>query len=689
MFELSSIYTVAKRTLDYFWFANTHLKINLSTNDSCYKIIMINFLNFQFDVEQGLLSQEQRFVSLNHTQIQLLTLLISEPARVFSKEEILAAVWQHKVVSEQVIFQNISQLRALLGESVIRTFPKKGYQWNIPLEDIGNVHSITEPESASIELTSARPATNKIEVKLSNVTSLSGEHKSASYKKRSYNSFIYAGVILCISFFFIIYNSASSAFNSKHFAYSQFDSVFLPLTLQSNKKLAQETEQLNQLLSSEFNIPSNKLERVNEGQFFNSPYMTYHTLQKDNTALLFSGTLYKNYNEATKPSQPYMFELLIQGYERQWVSYLYAQDMTELSGKVIEQMRILSNSRYFIQQQSANVSAELVLLNGQFPLNLSVLQKLAERFIDEDKFDAADGYIEQLLTLSTERQHALYYAYGKWLKGALFAAKGKQALALALYEQANTLFSDTLLYGLQSEVNKSLADLAHDNRDYDKVKAYLYAAASLARLARKPVQEIQAYTLLSIKAGKFGFEKASYDHLYQAKTLLAEYELDGSHYMLPFYHFALFASTTEEKQHFFHKVLRMPVTPDNEWVFFSAVEALSKLYLRENNFRSAKTVIDQVKKPALKAYLDAQYYQANGDVSLAILSAQDAFNVSRTQHTLWLSLNSALLLLELANTTHNIEVSEYRVFIESNANLSWLQRRQTRLAQVGIAVPAL
>ena len=52
------------------------------------------------------------------------------------KKSILSHVWQDKVVSEQAVFQNISHLRSLFGNQAIKTFSKRGYQWQLKVDSI-------------------------------------------------------------------------------------------------------------------------------------------------------------------------------------------------------------------------------------------------------------------------------------------------------------------------------------------------------------------------------------------------------------------------------------------------------------------------------------------------------------------------------------------------------------------------
>ena len=459
---------------------------------------------------------------------------------------------------------------------------------------------------------------------------------------------------------------------------------FIPLIADSQRHFKNDLDTLNGLLEFANTGPS-----LDAREFFNSPFMQYHSSGQTH-GLIFTGILKHNSDTATKSARPYLLELLVQGPERGLTSYLYAESMTDLAKQVTELLTPLSRSNFFNVKSDALVSAELTLINEQLGNALHGIPLLAKQLIEEDKFDAA-AYIELLLSRS-ELTHPLYYGYAKWLKGLLFQAKRDANTAQIHFDQADLLFSDAMLYDLQAEVNKSLAELAHSvahtTEDYNDIRSYLYKAASLARLGKKPVSEIRAYTLLSIKASKFGLKKERIDYLIQAKTLLAEYQLDGSHYMLPMYHFALFADNVEERIHFYNQVLNKPVTPENYWVYFSSADHLSRLYLQEQKPELALEVVKKITDPARSTLLHAKYYREFGDTTKAIDYAKTAFNLGRGQHMNWLSLNSALILLELSQIQgESHQLTEYREFITEHANEWWLNWRKGRLAKVGITVP--
>lgn len=106
---------------------------------------MLRFSDYRFDPEQLILYKEDSPVTLTANQAKILGLLLSNPEQIFSKDDILKAVWGERIVSEQVVFQNISQLRGIFSEGAIKTFPKRGYQWQLAFE-IQN-ENIEEPTS--------------------------------------------------------------------------------------------------------------------------------------------------------------------------------------------------------------------------------------------------------------------------------------------------------------------------------------------------------------------------------------------------------------------------------------------------------------------------------------------------------------------------------------------------------------
>ncbi len=72
------------------------------------------------------------YIKLKSSENRLLLLLLSNPHRTVTKEEILSAIWPGKVVSEASMISAVAKLRQALGDNAqeqkfVRTVPKVGY----------------------------------------------------------------------------------------------------------------------------------------------------------------------------------------------------------------------------------------------------------------------------------------------------------------------------------------------------------------------------------------------------------------------------------------------------------------------------------------------------------------------------------------------------------------------------------
>ena len=103
-----------------------------------------SFQQFEFDCNKRILTKNGEELPLHEKASQLLALFLMEADKIHSKSEILEHIWSGKVVTDQVIFQNISHLRALFGNDAIKTFIKKGYQWRLPIVEVVEQEPIEE-----------------------------------------------------------------------------------------------------------------------------------------------------------------------------------------------------------------------------------------------------------------------------------------------------------------------------------------------------------------------------------------------------------------------------------------------------------------------------------------------------------------------------------------------------------------
>jgi DNA-binding winged helix-turn-helix (wHTH) protein len=113
---------------------------------------------FELDLEAERLLKNGRSVRLQPQPFRLLRLLISQPGRLVTREEIQAALWKDEtfVDFEQGVNFAIKQVREALGDRAesplyIQTVPKRGYRFVAPVGAAGDhqepvLPAMTDPQ---------------------------------------------------------------------------------------------------------------------------------------------------------------------------------------------------------------------------------------------------------------------------------------------------------------------------------------------------------------------------------------------------------------------------------------------------------------------------------------------------------------------------------------------------------------
>lgn len=82
------------------------------------------------------LSKAGQQVSIRPKTCALLLQLVSKPQVLQSKSELLTAVWDDVQVEEQGLFQSVAEIRKIFaGKEAIKTVPRKGYIWLLPVSE--------------------------------------------------------------------------------------------------------------------------------------------------------------------------------------------------------------------------------------------------------------------------------------------------------------------------------------------------------------------------------------------------------------------------------------------------------------------------------------------------------------------------------------------------------------------------
>jgi Tol biopolymer transport system component/DNA-binding winged helix-turn-helix (wHTH) protein len=97
---------------------------------------VFEFGEFHLDTAERVLRRHGAVVPLTPKAVSLLELLVSREGSVVSRTEMIDKLWPDTYVEEANLTVTISMLRKALGESYIRTIPKRGYTFAVPVRRI-------------------------------------------------------------------------------------------------------------------------------------------------------------------------------------------------------------------------------------------------------------------------------------------------------------------------------------------------------------------------------------------------------------------------------------------------------------------------------------------------------------------------------------------------------------------------
>src|SRR5919112_3072350 len=103
--------------------------------------MIIAFRDTELDLRQGELRRAGGVVHVEPQVFDLLVFLIRNRDRIVSKDEILDAVWDGRIVSEAALSSRINAARKAIGDSgndqiFIRTFHKRGFRFVGEVEEV-------------------------------------------------------------------------------------------------------------------------------------------------------------------------------------------------------------------------------------------------------------------------------------------------------------------------------------------------------------------------------------------------------------------------------------------------------------------------------------------------------------------------------------------------------------------------
>ena len=107
------------------------------------------FEDYTFDTERRELHRGADAVSITPQVFDLLDYLIRNRERVVSKDELISAIWNGRIVSDAALTTRLNAARRAIGDSgeeqrLLKTLPRKGFRF------VGSVHDTQVPAAASV-----------------------------------------------------------------------------------------------------------------------------------------------------------------------------------------------------------------------------------------------------------------------------------------------------------------------------------------------------------------------------------------------------------------------------------------------------------------------------------------------------------------------------------------------------------
>jgi len=606
------------------------------------------FNEFEFDSASLLLTKNGELLAIRHTEAKVLAVLLEQADTVLNKEDILSQVWQNKIVSEQVVFQNISHLRNLFGNDSIKTFPKRGYQWQLT----------TKPTSSETQYTTSNQHSQHIS-DLSHQSLL-----SIPAKKRPFWQLAVLGCIFIIT--------VGVIYSQREFVQDDTDKViklaYIPIANLDGKTSSGDE---GIILEDNTFFDFTKLTHLDTELFENSREIEYPKLSNTHPFIL-TGKI------RTYKQQTYL-DFMVKGPFSDWKGQLAGSSKQD----IIEQLQHHLKQEVIYDligkpQPPEFRKAKLSIAHQTSPNDLIILRKLSVIYLKTDELEKAMAMADKLINMAQSQnnpQHmgrALLYQ-SKILRGKKLYDLSAQKLTSAIerFEKINDL-------NHQAHASINQAWLDHQQKNYPAVKASLLKSAQLAYDANNKLGEIAALTYLSEWAHKYQKDDDKYFYLQQAENKMNAYQLPIYHFANISYRYATFATALSEKEPHLKQVLKYTALTPEHWIAQSSRRQLVQQYITQNRLVEAQALVEgRASDNYNNSYLRTLMAQAKQQTNKMINHAQRTFEQAALAGKKSLSLDVALLLCK-----QQVNCDFYSQYINDNATASWRSTNENKLLEL-------
>ncbi len=617
------------------------------------------FNDFVFDSEQLILYKNSEVVACRHNEAKLLALFLSEPQRVFSKEDILEQVWSGKVVSEQAVFQNISLLRALFGEGAIKTFSKKGYQWQLDVEPY------IEPPFESTTTQSPAPVNSRS-------------------RKSFWISIALALTVLSVGGF-LYWRSIQVDPQLARIA-------LLPL-------LVEQDDRDNPNLHAELVQPV--WQAINRTRVFHPVVVGdikdyddfFYMPQKYFTPL--SGQTRSDVVMVARVGMhngKVRINYMLKSEKGMWSAGHEAETVPLLLGKVNAHIALILQSKILDVDSldSALINAKLKILHQQAPNDFTVWSQLA-------RSEMQNGHSNNAILLADEMAKSARLQGDKIWEGWSYVTVADAYIAQGLYENAElrlqkavAIFQEEKDYSLLASMQYSYASWAFAKHDYPLFKQSMLTAMQFAKKAQDPLSEVSFSNFLSVIANKYGEKIDRQTYLDHAELILDQTGQSKEHYGSIYFYTGMYAETEALAEKNYRKVLAVLPAGQDWWVRERAQTHLAEILMKQSRWQEALDLFPTAEPlMASEELMVTKIYAAQQAWGQAETHGLNTFKAANLTGQISLALDTALVLVDIYQATTQPQKEQiYKQFILKEAAKVpyWIKFNQAALDKVAIAM---
>ena len=169
--------------------------------------------------------------------------------------------------------------------------------------------------------------------------------------------------------------------------------------------------------------------------------------------------------------------------------------------------------------------------------------------------------------------------------------------------------------------------------------------------------------------------------LNEAQALLTKHLLGEANRAIVYFYFAKFTDDKNRSMEFLNEVLDLPRSAHNYWLQDEALNLLVNHYIEDHQFSEAESLLATRHDSANILQLKARVLLRQQQEQEAYQLLAEAFDRARMEYNRYIGLEAALMLYQLSDNNPVLQ-AEYKAYLLSNGQESWLQEHNILTADV-------